>query len=63
MPEPMTLQQLELALVAAMSAVVHLEEYIETDVSLDLIAANTSLASPFLKRWVKDNAVMLPVKR
>lgn len=45
------------------SAVVHLQEYIETDEHLDFYAAASNLAHPDVENWMADNKVLLPLRR
>ena len=45
----------EMALIAAVSAVVHYQEFLATNYQGDLSAAESAIASPHLKRWMADN--------
>ena len=47
------------------SIIVHLEEYIETDIHTDLKAAQALLEDPEVETWIKEMyaKALLPVKR
>lgn len=53
----------ERAMVFAMSAVVHLKEFIDTGNSTDLFAANGLINGPELRAWIEANEIMLPLRR
>jgi len=53
----------ERALIQAMSAAVHYQEYIDTGESFDLLAAKGAIQSPSLQKWIRKNAVVLPSRR
>ena len=53
----------EAALVSAVSAAVHYQEYIDTDEPFDLIAAQAAMQGLSLKDWARKNAAMLPDRR
>ncbi len=53
----------EMALIAAVSAVVHYQEFLATNYQGDLSAAESAIASPHLKQWMADNEALIPVKR
>ena len=59
----MTDKQIREALIAAVSACVHYQEYSVSHNSLDRIAAESALQSPALQRWCKQNAVLMPLRR
>lgn len=48
---------------ALASAVVHYQEYIDTDEPIDLQAAQTALWSLPLKQWIRHNHALLPLRR
>ena len=54
---------LERALIDAVSACVHYQEYIDTGESFDLISAKTAMEGHSLRDWIRKNKVMLPVRR
>ncbi len=47
------------------SIIVHLEEYVETDIHTDLKAAQALLADPEVTTWITEmhGKALLPVKR
>lgn len=45
------------------SAVIHLQEHIDTGHPFDRVAAETNLAHPLVENWMADNKVLLPVRR
>lgn len=53
----------EIALTAAMNAVIHLQEFIDSGRELDRISATQSLSNPFLRDWVTKHEVLLPLRR
>lgn len=57
------MNRLEITIVQLASAVVHLQEHIDTGELLDLTAAEGNLAHPFVEKWLADNKIMLPVRR
>jgi hypothetical protein len=59
----MSEKQLTAVLIAACSALAHYQEYADTHHSLDRIAAESALDSPALRRWLKENAVLIPLRR
>ena len=48
---------------ALVSAVVHLQEYIDTDELLDLEAAKSVLQTFSLQQWIRHNYALIPVRR
>ncbi len=48
---------------ALVSAVVHLQEYIDTDELLDLDAAKNALQSYSLQQWIRHNFALIPARR
>ena len=54
---------MEIIVVQLASAVVHLQEHIDTGELLDLEAAKGNMAHPFVTRWLANNKVLLPVRR
>lgn len=48
---------------ALISAVVHYQEYIDTNEPVDLVAAKAALYSMPLKQWIKHNHVLMPMRR
>ena len=50
-------------MVFAMSAVVHLKEFIDTGESADLDAADGLINGPEVRAWIEDNEIMLPLRR
>lgn len=48
---------------ALVSAVVHLQEYIDTNEFMDLEAAKSALQSYPLKQWIRHNHALVPVRR
>lgn len=59
----MTDKQILAALIAATSAVVHYQEYLDGGHSLDRLAAEGALRTPALRKWVKENPELLPMRR
>ncbi len=53
----------ERALIQAMNACVHYQEYIDTGESFDLDIAHICIKAPSLQRWLRKNAVLLPIRR
>lgn len=53
----------ERVLVFAMSAIVHLKEFIDTGEPMDLAAADGIINGPEMRAWIEDNQVMLPLRR
>ena len=50
-------------MVFAMSAVVHLKEFIDSGESADLDAADGLINGPEVRAWIEDNEIMLPLRR
>lgn len=50
-------------LIFAMSAIVHLQEFIDTGESADLDAALGLINGTELRAWIEDNEIMLPLRR
>ena len=48
---------------ALISAVVHYQEYLDTDEFDDLEAAKSALYSYPLKQWIRNNHALVPVRR
>ena len=48
---------------ALVSAVVHLQEYIDTNELLDLEAAGSALQNYPLQQWIRHNYALIPVRR
>ena len=48
---------------ALISAVVHYQEYLDTDELMDLEAAKSALYSYPLKQWIRNNHALVPVRR
>lgn len=59
----MSENELTQAIVAAVSAVVHFDEYVDTGQPADLTAARSALLSPELQQWAKENKVLMPLRR
>jgi len=53
----------EMIIIQLASAVVHLQEHIDTGNPLDFFAAESNLAHPLVETWMSDNKVLLPVRR
>ena len=53
----------ERVLIFAMSAIVHLKEYIDTGEKMDLAAADSLLNGPEVRAWIEVNQIMLPLRR
>lgn len=51
------------ALVAAVSACVHYQEFIDTGESFDLDSAKSAQRSPSLAKWMRKNPVLMPNRR
>lgn len=51
------------ALVAAVSACVHYQEYIDTGEPFDLDTAKALQRAPSLAKWMRKYAVMMPLRR
>ena len=45
------------------SAVVHLQEHIDTGEGADLSAAQSCLDHPLVQKWMSNNSVLLPLRR
>lgn len=48
---------------ALVSAVVHYQEYLDTNEPMDLMAAKGALWSLPLKQWIRHNHALLPQRR
>ncbi len=59
----MTEKQLNSALIAACSALLHYQEFVDTGITVDRIAAESALQSPPLRLWLHQNTVMVPERR
>ena len=53
----------EMTIVQLASAVIHLQEHIDTDEPMDFAAAESNLAHPLVEDWMAKNKVLLPVRR
>jgi len=53
----------ETIVVQLASAVIHLQEHIDTGEPYDFSAAESNLAHPLVEQWMVDNKVLLPVRR
>ena len=50
-------------LVFAMSAIVHLKEFIDTGEPEDLYAADGLINGVEMRGWIDDNEILLPLRR
>lgn len=53
----------EMIVVQLASAVIHLQEHINTGEAFDFAAAESNLAHPLVEKWMSDNKVLLPLRR
>ena len=53
----------QIMIIQLASAVVHLQEFIDTGEPNDLDAAQTNLAHPLIQKWMAENEVLLPLRR
>ncbi len=53
----------ELIVIQLASAVIHLQEFIDTGELFDRLAANSNLEHPLVKGWMSNNKILLPQRR
>jgi len=53
----------EMIVVQLASAVIHLQEHIDTGEPLDFAAAESNLAHPLVESWMSENKALLPLRR
>ena len=59
----MNARDLERALIDAVNACVHYQEYIDTGEAFDLLSAKQSMRGLSLSDWMRKNEVMMPCRR